>query len=100
MRQPSLRFSWQAPLERTDGSLITPEEENKISYRLYENDQLVVDDIGLLNFELLMENKLHGTYKYHATAVLYGLESPPSEVVIVNFIPPAAPRSFSVFWID
>ena len=100
MRQPSLRFSWQAPQERTDGAALTPEEINKLHYRLYENGDLAVDDIGLLNFELLMSDKAHGSYTYTVTAVLYGLESPPSEPAVVNFIPPAAPRNFAVSWID
>jgi hypothetical protein len=98
MRQPSLLFSWHAPTQRTDGSDLAADDINKLKYRLYEDGELAVDDIGVLNFELLMTDKPQQTYTYTVKAVLYGLESPPSDPVAVNFIAPAAPLGFAVSW--
>ncbi len=100
--QPSILFSWSAPAGRTDGTALTPEETSALTYRLYENGELAVDTIGELEFTLLMEGKPHGQYTYTATAVeaLRGLESPPTEPVIINFIPPAAPTNFVASWIE
>lgn len=100
--QPSIQFSWQAPADRTDGTALTPEEINALSYRLHENGELAVDQIAEVNFTLLMEGKPHGQYTYTLTAVeaLRGLESPPTEPVVINFIPPAAPVGFAASWIE
>lgn len=69
-------------------------------FRLYENDQLAVDDIGELNFSLLMDGKPNGDYRYHVTAVDSdtNLESVPSNSVAVNFRQPAAPTGFKGSW--
>jgi hypothetical protein len=96
---PRLLFSWGAPTGRTDGTQLTADEINKLNYRLYEDGALVVDDIGVLNFELLMNDKAEGTYSYTVTAVLYGLESAHSEPALVNFIRPAAPTNLIAEWV-
>jgi len=98
MRQPSLLFSWTNPTQRTDESELTPEEINKLSYRLHQNGEMIVDDIGEINFELLMDGEEFGPRDYTVTAVLYGLESPHSEPVTVNFTPTKAPTSLQVQW--
>ncbi len=100
--QPSILFNWGAPADRTDGTALTPQEIDALTYRLYENGKLAVDDIGERQFTLLMEGKPHGQYTYTATTVeaLRGLESPPTEPVIINFIPPAAPTNFVASWIE
>lgn len=95
----SLRFSWQSPVERTDGTQLSDEEINALSYTLYEDDVPVVEDIAAIEFELLMDGKPEKQYKYAVTASLYRLESPQSEPVFVNFIRPTAPMSFGFSWI-
>ena len=96
MRKPSLRISFNPPALRTDGSALSPEDINKLWYRLYIDDEMVLDDIGRLEFEYLMEGEPEGVKEVQMTAVLYGLESPRSEVIPVNFIAPAAPRNIIV----
>jgi hypothetical protein len=66
---------------------------NEVSFRLYENSDLAVDEIGELNFSLLMDEKEFGDYEYYVTAVRNGLESEPSNTVVVNFTMPAAPTN-------
>jgi hypothetical protein len=66
---------------------------NEVSFRLYENSDLAVDEIGELNFSLLMDEKEFGDYEYYVTAVRNGLESAPSNAVVVNFTMPAAPTN-------
>ncbi|MFO8008711.1 MAG: hypothetical protein R6V05_13350, partial [Candidatus Brocadiia bacterium] len=78
MRQPSLKFSWNAPKVNTEGEPLAEEEINNLEFRIYENGELAVDEIGEIDFELLMEDKPEGQYEYTMTAVLYGLESPHS----------------------
>jgi len=94
----SLRFSWQSPVERADGTQLSAEEIDALSYTLYEDDVPVVKDIAALEFELLMDGKPEKQYKYAVTAVLYRLESAQSEPVYVNFIRPASPASLNVSW--
>ena len=96
MRQPSLKISFNPPLERTDGVALTEEEVSKLWYRLYINDVMVLDDIGRLELTYLMEDEEEGVKDVEMTSVLYGLESPKSDPVTINFISPAAPRNLSV----
>lgn len=98
MRKPSLRISWIQPEARTDDTPLTDEERNRLVYRLYENGELAVDEIAELDFNLLMEDRPEGYYDLYVTAVLFGLESPPSDEVRVPFFTPAAPRDFAVSW--
>ena len=98
MRQPSIRINWQAPTENVDGSAIP--DPSVLTYRLYEDGKLVVDEIAALNFELLMEGREQKAYSYTLTAVRFGLESPQSEPAIANFIPPTAPSGVTVEWFD
>ena len=67
-----------------------------VFFRLYENGQKVVDDIGEMKFSLLMDSHAHATYTYVVTAVDAdkGLESTPSNSVRIPFFPPAAPTGF------
>jgi len=102
IRTPSLLFSYTAPTQRTDGSEIPQTEQDKIFYRLYDGDtgDLLVDNIGALKLEYLMANKPHGTYKFTFRSVLYGLESPDSQVISVPFVPPMAPMNILVSWTE
>jgi len=70
------------------------------SYNLYENGELIVPDIGVLNFSLLMDGKPEGSYDYYVTAVDAdrGLESAPSNTVTADFFVPAAPTNLAVSW--
>ena len=100
MRQPSLRFSYQAPTTRTDGSEIPVSEQEKITYRLYDADtgDLLIDDIATLQLEYLMGDKPYDDYGFIFRSVLYGLESPDSEVIRVPFVPPQVPMNIEVSW--
>ena len=62
-------------------------------FRLYENGQLIVDNIGELNFSLLMDSKPHADYRYSVTTFDPDrmLESAHSNEVEYSFFPPAAP---------
>lgn len=98
MRKPSLHISFKPPLERTDGTALSEEDVKNLWYRLYVNGEMVLDDIGEMEFDFLMEDEPHGVKEVTMTSVLYGLESPQSGAVLVNFIPPAAPRDLAVEW--
>ena len=98
MRQPSVRFSWQAPTHLSDNTPIT--DTSVMTYRLYEDKVLAVDDIAVVNFELLMQDRPHKRYTYTVTAVRNGLESVHSNEVFVDFIPPNAPSNLEVVWFD
>jgi len=98
MRQPSIRINWVAPTQNVDGSPIP--DPSVLTYRLYEDGELAVDDIGALNFELLMEGREQRAYTYTVTAVRLGLESAQSNPVTANFISPTAPTSVTVEWFD
>ena len=63
------------------------------SFQLYENDVLIVHDIGETNFTLLMEGKDYADYPYHVRTVRDGIVSEPSNTVVVNFTQPAAPTN-------
>jgi hypothetical protein len=100
MSQKSLLFSWTNPTQRTDESELTPDEINGLSYRLYEDGELIVDDIGEINFDLLLSGDESGVRSYTVTAVLgiEKLESPHSVPVAVNFTPAKAPTNLQVQW--
>ena len=67
-------------------------------FRLYENGLMVVDNIGELNFSLLMDGKGYADYKYSVTTFDPDsmLESVHSNEVPYHFFPPAAPAGLSV----
>lgn len=73
---------------------------NGETFNLYENNILAVENIASLNFSLEMDNRDPGTYDFYVTSVdiATGLESPPSEVVAVNFIQPEAPTNLRFSW--
>jgi hypothetical protein len=98
MRQPSIRINWEAPTENTDGSSIP--DPSVLTYRLYEDGALAVDEIAALNFELLMDGREQRPYTYTVTAVRFGLESPQSEPAVANFTVPTAPTNVTVEWFD
>jgi hypothetical protein len=97
--QPSILFNWKAPQDRVDGSVMTPEEIDALTYDLYLGDIVIVSDIGKLNFTLLMEDEEHGRKSFSVAAKSYGLSGPRSEPTVVNFIPPAAPTNLTAEWI-
>lgn len=84
----SIRFLWEHADPHPD----------QVHFRLYENGEQAVDDIGEMNFELLMNDKPPGEYVYTVTAVRFGLESQHSEPVTANFTRPAAPTGLSASW--
>lgn len=84
----SIRFEWQHE----------DPHPGQVHFRLYEDGEMAVDNIGQMNFELLMAGKPQGEYVYTVTAVRFGLESQHSEPVTANFTRPAAPTGFSASW--
>ena len=72
---------------------------SEVNYRLYEGGELAVDNIAEPNFSLTMDGKEYGDYSYYVTAVRNGLESPPSNTVIVNFTLPEAPTNLQFGWV-
>lgn len=100
MRQPALQFNWEAPTQKSDGTPLTADEINQLTYRLYEDDVPVVDNIGELTFSLLMTDRPQKDYKYNVTTMLYGLESVKTPDVVINFNAPAAPGNFNATWFD
>lgn len=80
----------------------THENPEGLTYRLFEDGELVVDEIGEMNFTLLMNGKPYKEYSYHVTAYdpRTKLESEASNVVTVNFMIPAAPRELRASWVD
>ena len=84
------KFQWDASP--------TPEVDY---YRLYEDGELVVDNIGVLNFDLLLDSKPEGSYDYYVTAVdaESSAESVPSNTVTGNFIMPKAPTNLRVSFV-
>lgn len=87
---PSLHFEWKDP---------NP-PELPITYRLYENGELVVSDIEATNFTLLMDGKGYGNYGYQITAYdsSTGLESEKQPPKMVAFMAPKPIESFTIFW--
>ena len=91
MSQPHIPFKWDY-----DASQI----EN-VHFRLYEDGEMIVDNIGELNFNLLMDDKDYKNYEYYVTAVRtdFDIESEPSNPYTVNFTRPAAPTNFRAEWV-
>jgi hypothetical protein len=88
MSQPHIPFKWDY-----DQPYVAD-----VHFRLYEDGELVVDDIGELHFDLLMEGKELKEYTYHVTAVRseFDIESDPSNSLMVPFTKPAAPTNFRI----
>lgn len=84
-------FTWRAPTSRTDGSPIA----DGMVYRLYEDGNLIVDEIAVTNFSIV--DAPEGTRQYYVTAFSpsTGLESEPSPVVTVRLVKPAAPTDLA-----
>jgi len=55
--------------------ITTQDDLEGIRFRLYDNDQLVVDDIGTIDFEYLVPDDYAGE---HALAITYFKETIPS----------------------
>lgn len=85
MSTPSILFQWEYNYPYVD----------EVNFRLYENGNVVVDDIGELHFVLLMDGKEYGDYQYQVTAFRNGIESTPSNTVNVDFTQPAAPTNLT-----
>jgi len=66
-----------------------PAAEGVDYYQLFENGELVVDNITATNFDLLMAGKAEGRYDYQVGAVNEFGPGPLSEVVTVNFLLPS-----------
>jgi hypothetical protein len=90
MATPHLNISWSH----------TDPDPQEVKFRLYENGDMIVDNIASLHFDLLMAEKSHGTYAYSVDAVKYGLASDRSEEVSVNFSPPVVPTNLKTSWIE
>ena len=99
--QPHIRFNWEAPTTRTDGTPLTPQEIADLEFQLYESMGLIdgADNIGQPTFSLLMEGQTEGQKSFTVTARQYGLTGPHSEPRIVNFLAPAAPTDLSAEWV-
>lgn len=78
-----------------------------IHFRLYEKlegaeaGEMIIDNIGALNYSLLMNGKPPGKHEYWATTVSTefieaGWESEASNSLIVDFTQPAAPTNFRI----
>ena len=72
-------------------NIATADDVTGIRFRLYDNDELVVDNIGTLDFEYLIEEPYVGE---HALAITYfrevlpDVESAPQEFFRENFTLP------------
>mgnify|MGYP000377169403 FL=1 len=88
-----LKFQWEAPTTRTDGSALG---NTSITYRLYEDGVEVVRNIVEPHFTLT--NIEQGARVYTVTSFdeTAGLESVPSDPVTVNFVKPQAPTDLRV----
>jgi len=86
MSQPHIPFKWDYDASQLEA----------VHFRLYEDGEMIVDNIGELNFNLLMGDKDYKNYEYHVTAVRtdFDIESEPSNPYTVNFTRPAAPTNF------
>lgn len=84
--QPHIPFIWD----------YNNQSKEEIHFRLYEDSKLVVDNIGEMNFVLLMEDKEHKEYTFYVTSVRtnYNLESDPSNSFTVDFVKPPSPENF------
>lgn len=89
-----LTFNMTAPTHKEDGSGI----KKAIHYRLYENDELVLDDIGTLSFDYLIDEPLQDSYAFSISSVItsLNLEGAKSKPVHVNFSRPNAPSGITV----
>lgn len=90
MATPHLQINWTH----------TDPEPHQVTFRLYENDVVIVDNIGEMKFSLLMDEKAHGVYEYSVDAVKYGIASDRSNSAAVNFTAPAIPANLTVSWIE
>lgn len=90
MATPHLKINWTH----------TDPEPHQVTFRLYENDVVIVDNIGEMKFSLLMEGKQQGVYAYSVDAVKYGIASDRSNSASVNFTQPTAPVDLTVSWIE
>jgi len=90
MATPHLKINWTH----------TDPEPNQVHFRLYENDVMIVDNIGEMKFSLLMEGKAQGTYTYEVDAVKYGIASDKSNSASINFTKPMAPENLAVSWVE
>jgi len=88
MSQPHILFAWDYDQPYAAD----------VHFRLYEDGEMVLDNIGELNYSLLMEGKEYKSYDFWVTAVKsqYGIESEPSNTVTVNFTQPAAPTNLRI----
>jgi len=96
--QAHIEFSWNAPTTRTDGTPLTEEDMAALDYLLFESGNVVAEDVGELQFSLLMDGEPEGQKSYTVAARQYGLVGPQSEPVTINFIPPAAPTNLKAEW--
>jgi len=96
--QSHIEFSWKAPTTRTDGTPLTAKDIAALDYLLFESGNVVAEDVGKLQFSLLMKDEPEGPKSYTVAARQYGLVGPQSEPVIINFTAPAAPTNFRVSW--
>lgn len=85
MSMPHIPMRWDYNPENLSGTF----------FRLYENDELVVDNIANPYFDLTMEGKEYGEYTYRVTAVRkdFMIESSPSNPYVANFTQPEAPTN-------
>jgi len=84
----TIRFSYEHPAA----------DDPLLSFRLHENGELAVQDIGGLEFDLLMDGKPEGEYRFFFTAYRLGFESQPSEEIVVNFTRPLPPTNLTFRW--
>jgi len=64
-----------------------------VKFKLYENGEMIIDEIAELNFVLLMTGKDYGEYTYQVQADKLGMLSDMSEPVTLNFTRPATPTN-------
>jgi hypothetical protein len=87
--KPTLRFKWQH----------ADENPSDVTFTLWENDQPVVENIAVMDFDLLMEGKPEGVYRYNVTAEKFGMMSEPTPTITVNFTKPSAPFDLEISWV-
>jgi len=84
--KPYIEFNWSYP-----------DKDPHIEFRLYEDNALVVPNIGELFFSLSVVDNEPRPYAYAVTAynMTTKLESDKSAAVTINFQPPAIPADFT-----
>ena len=87
-------LSWTPPTTREDGTALT--DEDKLTYRVFEDAQVIVDNIDATYLSVNAEDNSKHESRLMTLIAATGLESAISEPLPVNFIKPLPPTGLSV----